>query len=43
MPQNKPLTLQVLQEAVSGTVAAFRCVSRLEPAGRPGDKVFPPT
>lgn len=37
------LTLKVLQEAVAGRAAAFRCKSRLTPAGGPGDKVFPPT
>jgi CRISPR-associated protein Csb1 len=37
------LTLESLQNAVGRTAAAFRCVSRLEPAGGPGDKVFPPT
>ena len=43
MPETKSLTLQVLQGAVSGTAAALRCVSKLQPAGGPGDKVFPPT
>lgn len=37
------LTLRHLQEAVAGRAAAFRCRSRLQPAGGPGDKVFPPT
>ncbi|NQT13489.1 MAG: type I-U CRISPR-associated protein Cas7 [Planctomycetes bacterium] len=37
------LTLKVLQEAVAGRAAAFRCKSTLSPAGGPGDKVFPPT
>jgi CRISPR-associated protein Csb1 len=37
------LTLQVLQEAVAGTSAAFRSRRRLQPAGGEGDKVFPPT
>lgn len=37
------LTLKVVQEAVKGSAAAFRCRRRLQPAGGPGDKVFPPT
>ncbi|MGE3524763.1 MAG: type I-U CRISPR-associated RAMP protein Csb1/Cas7u [Gemmatimonadales bacterium] len=37
------LTLDVLTKAVSGTAAAFRCRRTLQPAGGPGDKVFPPT
>lgn len=37
------LTLKDLQDAASGTAAALRVVTRLEPAGGPGDKVFPPT
>lgn len=37
------LTLDVLQEAVGGSAAAFRCRRRLQPAGGEGDKVFPPT
>ena len=37
------LTLNVLQKAVSGHAAAFRCVTEYQPAGGPGDKVFPPT
>lgn len=39
----EPLTLQVLQQAVASSAAAFRCRRRLQPAGGPGDKVFPPT
>src|SRR2546422_9522442 len=38
-----PLTLEVLQGAVTGSAAAFRCRRRLQPAGGEGDKVFPPT
>ncbi len=38
-----PLTLRILQEAVRENAAAIRQVTRLEPAGDPGDKVFPPT
>jgi CRISPR-associated protein Csb1 len=37
------LTLKHLQDAVSGSAAAFRCRRRLQPAGGDGDKVFPPT
>lgn len=37
------LTLDVIRSAVAGTAAAFRCVTEYEPAGGPGDKVFPPT
>lgn len=37
------LTLEVLKEAVQGRAAAFRRRCRLQPAGGPGDKVFPPT
>lgn len=37
------IDLQNLQEAVGGTAAAFRCVTDYQPAGGPGDKVFPPT
>jgi hypothetical protein len=37
------LDLQTAHAAVSGSAAAFRCRRRLQPAGGPGDKVFPPT
>jgi CRISPR-associated protein Csb1 len=37
------LTLPAVGEAVRGSAAAFRCRRRLQPAGGPGDKVFPPT
>ena len=40
---NPALTLKTLQDAVAGRAAAFRCRSRLQPAGGPGGKVFPPT
>jgi CRISPR-associated protein Csb1 len=39
----KELTLEVLNDAVTGFAAAFRCRRRLQPAGGAGDKVFPPT
>ena len=37
------IDLNTLSEAVKGTAAAFRCVTDYQPAGGPGDKVFPPT
>ena len=37
------IDLQTLRGAVDGTAAAFRCVTDYQPAGGPGDKVFPPT
>ena len=37
------LTFEKLKAAVSGSAAAFRCRSKLQPAGGEGDKVFPPT
>lgn len=37
------LSLDTLEKAVSGTAAAFRCISHYKPAGGVGDKVFPPT
>ena len=40
---SQPLTIDALSTAVSGNVAAFRCVTECQPAGGPGDKVFPPT
>ena len=40
---SQTLTLAALQAAVSGGAAAFRSSIRLQPAGGPGDKVFPPT
>lgn len=36
------LTIDTVRQAVL-EAAAFRAVTRLEPAGGPGDKVFPPT
>ncbi len=36
------MNLTELQDAVR-TAAAFRCRTKLQPAGGPGDKVFPPT
>lgn len=37
------LDLQELRAAVAGVAAAFRCVTDYQPAGGPGDKIFPPT
>ncbi len=43
MTTENPLTLPILQQAVAGGTAAIRCLTRLQPAGGSGDKVFPPT
>jgi CRISPR-associated protein Csb1 len=43
MTATKTLSLEVLTAAVGGGSAAIRTVTRLEPAGGVGDKVFPPT
>jgi CRISPR-associated protein Csb1 len=32
-----------LRAAVTGTAAALRCITQQQPAGGPGDKIFPPT
>jgi len=37
------MAYEVLQAAVGGNAAALRCVTQYQPAGGPGDKVFPPT
>lgn len=37
------VSLEFLSQAVSGACAAIRSNTRLQPAGGPGDKVFPPT
>jgi CRISPR-associated protein Csb1 len=37
------LELSILGSAIAGSSAAFRCVTEYQPAGGPGDKVFPPT
>ncbi|WP_437897444.1 type I-G CRISPR-associated RAMP protein Csb1/Cas7g [Sorangium sp. So ce124] len=39
----RSLDLNTLANAVAGDVAAIRTITRLDPAGGPGDKVFPPT
>ena len=38
-----PLDLKALSEAVAGSAAALRCKTEYQPAGGPGDKVFPAT
>lgn len=43
MAKTSELTLDVLERAVAGESAAIRCVTRLQPAGGKGDKIFPPT
>src|SRR5262245_31443283 len=37
------LSLEELKRAITGTGAAFRCMTEYQPAGGVGDKVFPPT
>ena len=37
------ITIDVVKDAVAGTAAAFRSVTDYQPAGGPGDKIFPPT
>lgn len=37
------LSLEVLTTAVGGNGAAIRAITKIEPAGGPGDKLFPPT
>lgn len=39
----KTLDLQTLHQIVNGDAAALRAVTRMQPAGGKGDKVFPPT
>ena len=43
MEERTMLDLETLRDAVAGTAVAFRCVTDYQPAGGPGDKVFPPT
>ena len=40
---SESLSLEKLKVAVSGNAAAIRTITRLQPAGGPGSKVFPPT
>ena len=37
------LNLEHVREALAGNSAAFRSITEYQPAGGPGDKVFPPT
>lgn len=37
------MTLEILEGAVTGQAVAIRSITRLQPAGGVGDKVFPPT
>ena len=37
------LNLDHIKEALAGNAAAFRSVTEYQPAGGPGDKIFPPT
>jgi CRISPR-associated protein Csb1 len=37
------MTFSLLHEAVSGAAAAIRSVTKLQPVGGPGDKLFPAT
>ena len=37
------LSLDHIKEALASNAAAFRCITEYQPAGGPGDKVFPPT
>jgi CRISPR-associated protein Csb1 len=43
MSMPSKLTLSALTAAVAGDAVAIRAVTKLMPAGGPGDKVFPPT
>lgn len=43
MTDQSPLSLGLIEQAMSHDGAAFRLRARLQPAGGPGDKVFPPT
>ena len=43
MTDPQTLTLAILTEAVAGGAAAIRSITRLQPAGGAGDKIFPPT
>lgn len=43
MSNQSVMSWSVVRDAVCGTAAAFRCVTKYQPAGGEGDKVFPPT
>jgi CRISPR-associated protein Csb1 len=38
-----PLTYDLLKRMIEGSTVAIRGAATLEPAGGPGDKVFPPS
>ncbi len=40
---SNPMTLETITTALKGNGVAFRRRTRLQPAGGPGDKIFPPT
>lgn len=40
---SETLTYQKLKDTVLGNAIAIKCVTEYQPAGGPGDKVFPPT
>jgi len=37
------ISYDILEKAVGGDAVGFRAITRLEPLGGPGDKIFPPT
>lgn len=43
LDQPIPLTYDVLKQMIEGDTVAIRGTATLEPAGGPGDKIFPPT
>jgi len=42
-PTPDPFTLKDLEKLVEGEAVAIRGIAKLEPAGGPGDKIFPPS
>ncbi|MEW6166870.1 MAG: type I-U CRISPR-associated RAMP protein Csb1/Cas7u [Pseudomonadota bacterium] len=40
---SEKMSLQTIRDAMASSAAAFRCITEYQPAGGPGDKVFPPT
>jgi CRISPR-associated protein Csb1 len=40
---HKSITLDEIHGAITGSAAALRCITELQPAGNAGDKIFPPT
>lgn len=43
MSNHPCLRFEPLRSAVAGSAGVIRCRRRLQPAGGPGDKIFPPT